>query len=113
MNAATPTPNRPDTAGCSGCLRTMRQIAMATPAASAAMSAGCSEETMLTTTNTATGMDEATMPCTPPIWSSSVGIERSGCPPSGSGGPGGGPEVTPLQRLVRLADLVERVVEHL
>src|SRR5690242_15706756 len=108
MNAAMPTPNNPDIAGCSGCLRAIRQMAMATPAASAAMSAACSAATMLTTTNTATGIVEATIPGTPPICSKSVGARRAA-----GGDSSGGPAVTGLLRGVGLTDLVERVVDHL
>src|SRR5689334_4034801 len=108
MKAATPTPNRPETAGCIGCLRAIRHTAMTTPDTSAAMSAGCSVLTMLTTTKTATGIVEATTPGTPPICSSSVG-ERC----SVGGDSSGGPAVTGLLRGVGLTDLVERVVDHL
>ena len=50
---------------------------MPTPATIAAMSAGCNVATMLTTTNTATGIVEAMIPGTPPICSRSVGERRS------------------------------------
>src|SRR5918998_1702797 len=104
MNAATPTPSSPDTAGCSACLRTIRHAAITAPAASAEISAGCSSKTTFATTNTATGMVEATTPCTPPICSSRVGDSRScrgpsAAGPSGSGSAGGpwvGPWVTVL-----------------
>ena len=72
------------------------------------MSAGCSVATMLTTTNTATGIVEAMIPGTPPICSRSVGERRSV-----GGDSSGGPAVTGLLRGVGLTDLVERVVDHL
>ncbi|OLT20706.1 hypothetical protein BJF78_08980 [Pseudonocardia sp. CNS-139] len=77
MNAAMPTPSRPEIAGWTGCLRKMRQPAMTTPAAIAATSAGCSPASTLTTMKTTTGTVEATIPCTPPICSMSVGNWRS------------------------------------
>src|SRR5947199_2529085 len=108
MNAAMPTPNSPDIAGCNGCLRAIRQIAVPTPEVSAAIKAGGNAETMLTTTNTATGIVEAMIPGTPPICSRSVGARRSV-----GGDSSGGPAVTGLLRGVGLTDLVERVVDHL
>src|SRR5690348_16149179 len=127
MKAATPTPSRPDSAGISFCLRTRRHTATATPVASAAISAGCSDVTTLTMMKTSTGALDDTMPGTPPICSMIVGISRSGRsgPRSDSGSVGGwvtlllgGPartgEGTPARTSrLGLADLVIGVVEHL
>jgi hypothetical protein len=58
MNAPIATPNSPETAGCSGSLRTSRHTAMATATPIAATSAGPSEATALTSTKTTTGTVE-------------------------------------------------------
>jgi hypothetical protein len=49
---------------------------MRTPAAMAAISAGCRLNSTLATMKTTTGTTEATMPCTPPICSIRVGNWR-------------------------------------
>src|SRR5918996_1813197 len=121
MNAAIPTAKSPDTAGCSACLRAIRHTATATPATRAMISAGCNPNATFVTTNTATGMVEATTPCTPPICASMVGSSRSRRDPSSArprasdsgGGPGVGPWVTLLLVGIGRADLVVGVVEDL
>src|SRR3712207_6827905 len=115
MNAAMPTPNRPEIAGCSASRRTSRHTVTATPPASAAISAGRSPAATLTTTNTATGMLDATMPATPPICSSSVGTCRSGgaTPDASVSAAPSGPPDRSGGGVTGLDDLVVRVVEHL
>ena len=73
-----PTPNSPEIAGCSGCRRTMRQPAIATPLTRAAITAGRSSRSRFATTKTTTGIVEATIPEMPPICCSIVGRTEPG-----------------------------------
>jgi len=58
MNAAMATPKKPEIAGCSGCLRTIRRMVISTALPTELQIAACNPKIELIRTNTNTGTDE-------------------------------------------------------